>query len=422
MNDVPRILMRVAGPLSIAMFLAAATAMPAQACSKRAFAPVQPLFYFVFTALADTVEAGEAGAVMGVTSRHLAELSDAGIEGPVWGQRVRLRDAAGLDAEGLPPETEDLILGPWSYSPACAPRAWQQSARFIEPGETGFMFATLRDPEHWVDGIPTADVHNPYHHPYPQHTRRAPEDAMGVEDVFRLHHILPRPEDVGEDPLGAMTPLLDWAREHPDLARRWPASDMIRSHLRNVSYQEARRLEVPVAGTYRFVLDLGDGPPRTFYARTNTTPTGPAGLETGDAWFHELRPPSYTGYALWARGARLPELFGSLRPGHAGGYFHVFSSVDPTGGADRVPAGIELTLAANALPDDPGVQALHRAVRERFGTSEGREYLDLNLSAEANGFFQIHPDGEVTFEQTYHLPGDRIVTLRGVRIEAAEER
>lgn len=419
MNRALGVLTRVSGLAVLACLLIGTTPMPVDACSKSAFGGVQPDFFFLFTPLADTVEAGGNGAVMDFTGRRITELGPADTEGPRWGQRVRLQQVAGPAADGLPPETEHLILVPWSYGGDCRPLPWQESARFMEPGQTGFMNAALRDPEHWVDGVPTADVHNPYNHPFPQHASRVPQDALGTEEVFRLHQVLPQKEALDADPRAAVAPLLEWAREHPDLARRWPASLVIPEQLRGIANREVRDREVPVAGTYRFTLDLGDGAPRTFYARTATAPTSPAGMEPGDEWMRELRPPTYAGYSLWAESAHRPELLGAAEPGRPGAYLYVFPDADPGEVAGRVPGGAELGLAARALPDDPEVQALNRAVRERFGTAEGREYIDRNLTPEADAFFLVHPDGTVTFEQRYRLPDGRAVTLQGVRIEAA---
>lgn len=421
MNHVLRPIVGVSVPLFIAVLLTVTAPAPVEACSKRAFGAAQPDFYFVFTALADTVDAGWPGASSEGSGRPVIEPGDQDTESPRRGQLVRLEEAAGQDADRLPREAEQLILVPWGYRGDCRRLPWRQSARFIEPGHRGFMYAALRDREDWVDGVPTADVHNPYNLPYPHQTPRIPQDAMGIEDVFRVHHVLPRPDELREDPRGAVAPLLEWARRNPGLARQWPATDMIRQNLHNVTHEEARRLEVPVAGTFRFVLDLGDGVPRTFYARTASTPTGPASLESGDEWLRELRPPSYPGYALWADGAPRPELLGSAEAGRSGGYLYVFPSGESGGGgAGRIAGGAELTLAARALPDDPEVQALNTALRERPGTGEFREYIDRNLTPEADAFFRIHPDGTVTFEQTYHLPGSGIVKLQGVRIDVEE--
>lgn len=391
------------------------------ACSKGTFSPVQPEFYFLFTALPDTVDAGWSGAlrVGGQPLDDLDDLDHPATEGPRWAQVVRLEQAAGEAARQLPDDAERLILVPWDYGPACRSVPWQRSARFLEVGERGLMYATLRDPEHWVDGVPTADFHQPYSQPFPRRARYTlpPLNGllMGIDDAFRFHHVLPRQADREADAEAAVAPMLEWARQNPELAQQGPANDMIRRNLRYITNVEVRRLEVPVAGTYRFVLDLGDGAPRTFYARTRSAPGQPVLPESGDDWFNELRPPSYGGYTLWAESAPEAEMLGPARAGQPGGALYIFLAGDPGDAAPRrIPGAAELTLATRALPDDPDVQVLLPSLRER---SAFREYIDRNLGPGADAFFLLHADGAVTFEQTYHLPDGQVVTLRGVRIQ-----
>jgi len=329
---------------------------------------------------------------------------------------VHLDDVGGEAAKRLPVDGEHLIIVPWDYDADCRPLPWEGSARFLEPGEEGLMYATLRDPEHWVDGVPTADFHLPYSQPYPRQARFVLRPLMSVEDAFRFHHVLPRPGDLRDDAAAAVAPLLEWARLNPELALKWPANDMIQRHLSRITYEEARRLEVPVAGTYRFVLDLGDGTPRTFYARTRSAPTSPSDLEPREEWVHELRPPSYGGYTVWAESASRRELLASAEYSRPGAYLYLLPGAEPGDiAAGRIPGAADLSLAARALPDDSDVQALDAALRER---GVFREYIDRNLKPGADAFFMVHPDGAVTFEQTYHLPEERTITLQGVRIQA----
>jgi hypothetical protein len=408
-----RLPVALSAPLLVAALLTTASPVSLGACSMSTFIPVQPQLYFLFTALPDTVEAGWSGA-LGFGGHPLSDLDHPATEGPRRAQVVRLEQWGGEAAQRLPGDTEHLVLIPWDYGADCRTLPWQRSARFLEPGERGLMYAALRDPEHWVDGVPTADFHVPYTQPYPRHARMVLRPLMSLEDAFRFHHVLPRQDDLRDDAATALAPLLEWARQNPELARQGPAQDMIRRNLHHLTYEEVRRLEVPVAGTYRFVLDLGDGAPRTFYARTRSAPTSPSPLEPGDDWFHELRPPSYAGYILWAESASGPELLGPARTGQPGGYLYLFLDDDPADGpARRIPGAADLNLAARALPDDPDVQALHASLRER---PVFREYIDRNLKPGADAFFLLHPDGAVTFEQAYHLPDGRVVTLKGVRI------
>lgn len=86
----------------------------AAACSKMTFmAPrAQPSFFFTFTALPDTVDAGAVGA-RSDWGRPI------GGEGPLWGQVVQLGRAGGPAAAAIPEGATQVVLVPWAYTPSC---------------------------------------------------------------------------------------------------------------------------------------------------------------------------------------------------------------------------------------------------------------------------------------------------------------
>jgi hypothetical protein len=403
--------------LHLAALLLIASPGSLDACSKGTFQPVQPEFFFISTALPDTVEAGWSGA-LGSRGEPISATDHAAGEGSRWAQLVRLEQVGGEAAKRLPAGTEHLLLVPWGYAGDCRTLPWRESAQFLEPSERGLMYATLRDPEHWVHGVPTADFHRPSSQPYPRHAHLVLEPRMSTEDAFLLHHVLPRQDDLADDPELALAPLLEWARRNPELARQEPAREMILRNLMSLTHTEVRALEVPMAGTWRFVLDLGEGAVRTFHARTGSAHTNPDLMEPADDWFRELRPPAYLGYIVWTETAPRRELLDTVRPRAPGGYLYLFPGDDPGDApARRIPGAADLALATRALPEDPEVQALAAFLRD---PRVARAYLDRNLGPGADASFLLHPDGAVTFEQRYHLPGRPGVVLRGVRFHAGD--
>jgi hypothetical protein len=253
------------------------------ACTMPTFSEYRVGFFFTFTALADTLDAGWGN----VSPR-----------GPVpqgsvsrYGQLVRVSRVGGDAAAVLSEGTDRVLVVPWSYDAGCQPLPWTESARWLEPGETGVMWAELRDPELWIDGIPTADVHNPYSQPYPRKRLLLPgpeprgAELMRYEDVFHLLGLLPRLEEHREDPARASAPLLDWARENPTLALQPPASGLLLFHQRYVHRQPG--VPLPTTPGSGILHDPYPYPPSS--RATSTMSSRSSGLTPGATEQAELR-------------------------------------------------------------------------------------------------------------------------------------
>lgn len=253
--------MRIAWRISIAtgaialglstMPSASATRPPATfLCS---FAPTTvvrdgDLTYFVGTALPDTVLAG-LGHVKKPSS-HGGHWGS-GKKRAVYGQLVRADTLAGAGADRVRAamarlRSRDLLLVPWDYDPGCEPTYWSPSARWVAPGLVGFYKVTLRAEKHWTDGRPTFDAFTADLEPYPHGpffregyrgtdaVRLRP--SLSAREMFGLYEVLPI--WAGQElNASALEPLERWAREHADLARKYPADEILatnRGRLRRV--------------------------------------------------------------------------------------------------------------------------------------------------------------------------------------------
>lgn len=178
------------------------------------------------------------------------------ISKPAPGQVFRLVRAAGAGARSLREESE-IVLVPWGYRMDCQPVLWPADTHWVAPAQTGIIEAYLRPREEWVGNRPTLDVVAAGHQPYPQSTAPASEDGsdlqpwLTVEEYWQLLNMLPTAEEVAQDTSGASTAILEWARNHPDLASRFPASEIVayfRDLLaRNTPQEVPQRLTRPCA-------------------------------------------------------------------------------------------------------------------------------------------------------------------------------
>ncbi|HEU4557961.1 MAG TPA: hypothetical protein VFS20_08935 [Longimicrobium sp.] len=399
-----------------ALLLAAPTA--ARACSKLPFVSVQVPrgVHLIATVRADTVAAGPGDVRYVVRAGHYGPAR----ERPIYGQVVDVERMGGLAARGLDPAVKRVVLVPWGYGADCGPTPWTRSARWVAPGTRGLFTATLRDPAHWAGGLPTFDVHTPGANPYPQtvHPDRYDQEAdsiLSMDDYFSVLEILPSAEQANASAAEAFKPLFRWAEQRPELARRYPASDMLQIASYNVGYQRMRSISPPLAGTYRFEARLDDEPPRVFFARTRQRPTTAWGA--GETREGELPAPGASpGYYLLAVGALSPDsLPVDVRPNrnmNREGYLAMLSEPEPGGGEVRTWRGkVELEIVARQFPAD---SALRRFARDNFEAFMERG--DRGEHDETPARYVRSPNGEVRVEQTIRLRDGRTLRLTGTRI------
>jgi hypothetical protein len=398
---------------SVVLLALAPTA--ARACSMSGVTTTQwpGRAHLIATVKPDTVAAGPGSADYVVSQGHFGPAR----ERPIYGQVVEVERVGGMGAKGLGPSFRRVVLVPWDYGANCTPTPWTGSARWLEPGTRGLFTATLRDRAHWAGGLPTFDVRSPDSVPYPQRRGRegfsVPADSlMSVEDYFSLLEMLPAPDRVESSAADAYRPLFRWAERQPELARRFPASQILSYARYDVDYERLRGIAQPLAGTYRFEVRLGEGAPRVFYARTRTRasswwhvgPPGPdnvtAGNEGGAGGYHMLASGS-------ASPGSLPTDTGPTRRMEREGYMAVLREPEPGAGGRTWRGRIGAELVARQFPADSALQ--------RF-TGDWLTRARRGDPQEAPARFVLAPDGTVRVTQTVRLQDGRTLQLSGTRI------
>jgi hypothetical protein len=206
----------------------AAAALPAaaHACSMSAFPIFGGSATLIAAATADTLPAGPGGV------RYETDARRSGGPAPrFYGQVVRVERLGSTAAAALPAGTERVVLVPWDLGPDCRTLPWRASARWMEAGKRGFFHGTLRDRADWVDGVPTLDVRQPWTQPYPddvilQHQRGL---LLTADEALELAEALPTYEEHETGDAAVWARLRDWVRDHPALACRRPATQVLGS-------------------------------------------------------------------------------------------------------------------------------------------------------------------------------------------------
>ncbi len=194
--------------------------------------------HFIGIAAPDTVEAGPGAVKFNLEAGH------SGYPRPrlIYGQVVRIERIGGAHAEVLREHfarssSREVILVPWDYDAGCKTSLWPGSTRWIKRDRPGFFTVTLRPQEYWVGGRPTFDAFMAALEPYPhgefyRHGYRGTDalktgPSLSAEEYYTLYEALPDGEEFRRDPREATKALRQWKREHPALARKYPATEIL---------------------------------------------------------------------------------------------------------------------------------------------------------------------------------------------------
>lgn len=426
---------RVAATVATVVVAAFALAPPAHACSKVSFftSRYPGITHFVGTATSDTVLAGAGPVRLRTKAGRSASDTSRLIYGQVveverLGQTVSptLRDA-------VPAAGSRVILVPWGYAPDCETLPWTQSVLWVQTGTRALFSATLREREHWVNGVPTLDVHTPYTTPYPSErslrfariSARAepgvPESMLTPEQLLELYDLLPEDALMAADPDSAVAPLRRWMRSHPELVGRIPAAHIARMVLGQAETARVQATTSPLAGTYRFVLRVPSGDSVIFFARTAVHPTGrlrdlqAAAVRPRSETSTSLEPAPSPGYYLMAYIATSPEELPSVRTYdrlRRQGYFASLFAPDVETSDSTVWQGsVDLIEhAARMLP--PGelrsqIEAANTTMWSMLRSGE-RTFVP--------GRFVRRADGSVHYTLDAKRYGAQVLSIRGERV------
>jgi hypothetical protein len=377
-------------------FVAPAAAQPGAECGPVPLPHWQESVHLLATATADTLPAGP---------------------GAMHGQVARMERAGGPDAARLPDGAGRVVLVPWGCGDDFVARPWTESARWVQPGLRGVFWGVLRPRDQWVDGLPTLDLAEPLEQPYridPEEWAGEPDPPIDADQAFALLQVLPSRAAFLADPEAAIQPLLAWVRREPALAAREQAADALGDLVLRIRGARLARVQLPVAGTYRFTVAVNGGAPRTFYARTWSAPLMESNLVPEARDYVEMLDAPAEGYVLNLDGAAAPDALDTAPgdPGDPDGMIVVPAQPEPGPDGTRVwPGYVGVIVAARALPGDAVLARLPEA--EEQGV---RRRIEADLPDEYLARFVLHPDGSVTVEQTTTLYDGTVVVLRGERI------
>ena len=342
--------------------------------------------YLVATALADTVPAGRVGPIT------------------LHGQRVRLERMTG--STRVP--AGSAVLVPWASGDRCQPTSWRTPARWLRPGSRGLFVAVLRPRSSWVSGQPTFDVYGADRQPYPaveaMDWADRSEPLLGIEALADFLALLPTSAADSANPEAERRPLWRWARAHPHLASREPARYFLGLLCDDLLGRRARASRSPLAGTYRFRIELSGEPTREIYIRTSPNPTqvvNPLGPR-GELYCAGKQPPAYTWFVI--AGTSRDQLAGT-QSGYPSS-FTIASSATSTGEGVQVwPAEIDPAVVPTVFRQLAPYRAFYAALMRQEPASDSPR----------GGRFVAGRDGHVRFEQTIRV-GGRTLTLAGARV------
>jgi len=405
------------------------------ACSKRdlPFHGSGPMF--IGTATGDTVAAGSGGVKYRIAGGHFGR----GVERAFYGQVVQVEKLGATLRTSLrsvlSKEPNQVILVPWDYAADCNPVPWSRSARWVESGDRGLFFGSLRDTAHWVGGLPTFDVHTPQSVPYPtapgyrrmgrgERRSTSPGDStLTPDELLSLYDVLAEEKaDRADTGRSIVARLQKWARDYPHLAPKYPARQLISSALRGVESSRVRAISSPLAGTYRFNYKFSSGDSLTLFARTVERPTTLLWSITGqeEATNSSTALPRAEGYYLPAQVdtslagivARTATSIGIARQGYV-------AVVEQPAFSDRDSSmwlgSVDLARAAGSFAADTALRATLKALDQIMYAM----YEEGTLTF-APGRFVRRRDGSVRFEMDVKRNGELIFSVRGERISAEQ--
>lgn len=191
--------------------------------------------FVLAAALSDTILAGPGEIEPTGYEGHWGD----GRERQIYGQLVQVKrhSAPSLSAFSEAAAHEPILVVPWDYDPGCRPTYWNRSAAWIEADLEGVYTLVLRPEALWIDARPVADAFAAGHMPYPhapylragyggtKALRERP--SLSAAEYFSLYSVLPTASEVRGASSAALARLQQWESQYPDLARRYPADQLI---------------------------------------------------------------------------------------------------------------------------------------------------------------------------------------------------
>ena len=400
--------------------------------ARNTFCSIDPFFpyrspettLFIGVATADSLPGGPAMTVPGGPGPGSVTLPS-----PPYSQVVtidRLSTSAPADlANAIRGAGNRALVVPWVYGPDCSPGTWSGKALWMDTGTRGLFGGRLRARDKWVNGVPTFDVGAPFDVPYPAARKYALHLRNGIpltaDALMSLYDSIPRMNvgrvhrDSARDiRLRENQDLIEWANRHHELAARPPLAQMLTIARRESTLHPWFSRPSPIAGTWKFTVELKGEQPIIMFGRTQAFPTSLIASRDGSVRLWELNGAAPYGYYLLMKMTKTEEDLDIERwpPGERQGF--ISAAFDPVI-ADRdstVWAGGADIFGANAiLPDVPGL-------KEKFFVMKlySQRTADPSRPRYAQGRIISKPDGSLRLERVYRDENEILAKISGERI------
>jgi len=238
---------------SLAAALLALAASPSATASEFSRCSLTPIpysrdpevTYLLGTALPDTLLAGPGTVEPSRGPGHWG----GGGERQVYGQVVQVERFGGADRTILAQafgerSVMQVVIVPWDYDRSCHTAIWSRSAQWVPLGERGMFTVRLRPKSEWAEGLPTFDAFMADLEPYPLGIffRRGyrgtgalrTQPSLTAAEYFELYRALPDHHLMRQDPEAAAAMIVRWEQAHPEWAKKYPATEVLRWARRNV--------------------------------------------------------------------------------------------------------------------------------------------------------------------------------------------
>jgi hypothetical protein len=253
---------------------------------------------------------GLGASPLSFSSVVAADTLQAGPGTPMPGARVRMLELdsttrADLAAHGVREAEPTAFIRVFPYGAGCEPLRWRGTAKFVIPGEVGYIRAQLAPRDEWVGSAPLFIVFPG--NPYPgRRTSTAglasPEALFRFDDTTDLN--IPMAQWGPSANLAVRRRAIAWAKANLQQAELEPIRSAIREMVLNPDWGDADEIPSRLRGTYRVDIETG-GQHVTWYFRTHDRPSfswrGPDSLQHTTARL--LATPHIDGYRLVGYGA-----------------------------------------------------------------------------------------------------------------------
>lgn len=314
-----------------------------------------------------------------------------------------------------------VLVIPWSYGPDCGVATYEGSALWVRPVTRALFGATLRPRGDWVNDIPTFDTGHPRNTPYPiasgYDRERAQRDVLSPDEMLSFADSIPRYRTESSDVATRYLTnkkrweaTLRWAAGHPNQSDRWPLSDYVAAARSGIATAAFDTIISPVAGTYRFVIDIPGQDSIVFFGRTTLRPATMLQKRHGVEMQRGVVAPH--GYYLLVCAAEsiasLPATSLSSKQGFlAVSIMPVLRTRDST----VWDGAIDLLAAASEIPGNSSLKSVRKEIDDHRFSRYRSGSVDLTP-----GRIVRLPDGSIHASHALNGNNSVVVSIRGTRV------